>query len=40
MELMFELEVQSADVKALDVDDLPEQPTPEPALCTKPDGGD
>ena len=32
MELTFELEVQSADAKAFDVDDLPEQPPPEPAL--------
>ena len=32
MELMFELEIQSADAKAVDVDDLPEQPPPEPAL--------
>ena len=31
MELVFELEIQSADAKAVDVDDLPEQPSPEPA---------
>ena len=30
-ELMFELEIQSADAEAVDVDDLPEQPPPEPA---------
>ena len=29
---MFELEVQSADVKALDVNNWPEQPLPEPVL--------
>ena len=32
MELMFKLEIQRADAKAVDVDDLPEQPPPEPAL--------